>query len=276
MRIIIDVGATKTLVLAVNSGGKELARRRFATDKDYSEYKQHLHDAIESICEETTQPLEVIAIAMPGVINYQTKIVEAFGNRDWKNVDIAPYLERVFKVPIGIDNDANFGAVGAARRGAGRGYRVVLYVTISTGIGTGVAVDGKISPALAKSEAGAMQFKDHGRYKQWEKMASGKAFYRKYKRYGRDTPASEVKIWKEYGASVAQGLEELIAVIQPDVIVIGGSMGEHLPKYIKYVKQLLKRLDKPVTKVPPIVAAEKPDEVVVRGGIEVADDILGS
>lgn len=274
MRIIIDVGGTKTLVLAVDSNGKEVSRNRFLTDEDYTEYKAHLTSEMQSMVGSSSDALEGIAVAIPGVIDYQTKHAKALGNRDWKDVDLAEHFEKTFKVPVALDNDANFGAIGEARSGAGQGYRVVLYITISTGIGTGVAVEGQISPALARSEAGAMHFEDQGKLVQWESIASGKAFFEKYERYARDTPAEEVEIWKEYASKLAIGFEELIAIIQPDVIVVGGSMGEHLDKYLPYVIEILDSLDLAVTTVPPIVAAKNPDEAVINGGIEAVNDLL--
>jgi len=273
MRLIIDVGGSKTLIVAVDSGANELARKRFPTDEDYLEFENHLKAELDELLQTTSQPLEGIALAMPGLVDYKTNKVVALGNRDWKDLDIANVLEKTYSVPVVMDNDANFGAIGEARIGAGKGFETVLYITISTGIGTGVTFNGKIDPAMAHSEAGSMHFWEDGHYVQWEKVASGKAFFEKYDLFGKDVPADS-EIWPEYAKEVAIGIKELISIIQPDIVIIGGSMGEHVPKYGHFIEDFLKEIDTSVTSIPPIVAAQNFAGAVITGGIEALNDKL--
>lgn len=262
------------MLVAADSSGRELGKIKFPTDKDFDVFSEHLIEKIKGWTEQLNQPLQGLAIAMPGVIDYETGIVKAFGNLDWTNVDIVSKLKEHFHVPISIDNDGNYGALGEARSGAGKGHRVVLYVTISTGIGTGITVDGKIDPALAKSEAGHMHFRHEGKLVDWESFASGKAFFEKYKKMGKDTPLGDPS-WAEWAEEVSLGIGSLMAIIQPDVIVIGGSMGEHFHKYSEPLVESIKAVKSDLVSMPEIVAAHEPNKAVINGGFEAINDSLG-
>lgn len=262
------------MVVAVDKGGNEFGRMRFHTDVEYPKFKKQLKRQLDELIAVVGQPLEAIALALPGLVDYKKHTVTGFGNLPWKNINILNFLKKTYSVPVVVDNDANFGAVGEARRGAGKGYKTVLYITVSTGIGTGVAIGGRIDPALAHSEGGMMHFWEDGRYQKWEKLASGKAFLKKYGRMGREVAKDEAKIWKAYAKELSLGIAELIAIIQPDVIVVGGSMGEHLPKYKEYLEKELAKSKTSTTSIPPLKQAADFNGAVINGGIEALTDVL--
>ena len=183
-----------------------------------------------------------IAIALPGTVDYEKGLLQYAHNLDWKDKDVRGDLEKRFDHPVNvrIENDANVGALGQAHSGAGKGYRSVLYVTLSTGIGTGVIIDGNVAPALRLSEGGKMRFEWDGTLQKWEDFASGKAFVKRFGTRGDET--SDPAVWKQYAESIAQGFYNLTMVVMPDVIVIGGSMGTHFYRYGDMLKAEIDRI----------------------------------
>jgi glucokinase len=127
-------------------------------------------------------------------------------------------------------------------------------------------VEGKIDPELDDSEAGRMVLEHEGTLKKWEEFASGKALFERFGKKAEqlDNPFA----WKAYAKDVARGLEALLAVLQPDAVVIGGSVGAHLEKFEEPLKrELMKNADKMVA-IPPIIKAVKAEEAVVYGCYE--------
>jgi glucokinase len=86
-----------------------------------------------------------IGICSPGPLDPKTGIVVNPPNLPcWRNFPLADAVAKVYRVPVKVDNDANAAALAEVRWGAGRGYRYVFYATIGTGIGTGIVLDGRI------------------------------------------------------------------------------------------------------------------------------------
>jgi glucokinase len=268
MYIAIDIGGTKTLVARAGSDGAVQTEQRFATNPDYAVFCEDLIREVKALGDD---PIDGIGVAAPGTMDYQTNRVRAFGNLPWKDVDIKGVLTDAFNCPVHIDNDANLGAIAEARIGAGSAFNEVLYITISTGIGIGVTSGGSIDPALADSEGGMMHFRFKGELTIWERFASGSAFVERFGAQGKDV--EDPTIWKEYAQDLSLGIGSLIAVIQPEVIVIGGSMGEHLPKYQDYLTEALEATKAPIISIPPIIGASDPHRAVLKGSILAAQGL---
>jgi glucokinase len=86
-----------------------------------------------------------IGLCSPGPVDPNTGVVINPPNLPcWRNYPLVAEVERAFGVPVKLDNDGNAAALAEARWGAGRGYRNVFYATVGTGIGTGIVFDGRI------------------------------------------------------------------------------------------------------------------------------------
>ena len=86
-----------------------------------------------------------IAVAAPGPSDpYEGIVFEAPNIPGWKNIPLKKHLQERFKIPAAVGNDANLAALGEWRFGAARGHNHVVYLTVSTGIGGGVIIDGKL------------------------------------------------------------------------------------------------------------------------------------
>src|SRR5690606_4805592 len=98
-----------------------------------------------------------------------------------------------------------------------------LYITVSTGIGMGLTVDGHIHPSLANSEPGHMMIEYEGRLRAWESFASGRSIVSTYGKFARDI--HDPKIWRQIADKISRGLITIIPTIYPEIIIIGGSVG---------------------------------------------------
>jgi predicted NBD/HSP70 family sugar kinase len=169
-----------------------------------------------------------------------------------------------------LENDANLAGLSEAMLLKDK-HAKVLYLTISTGIGGGFIVDQKIDSSMADVEPGQMMLQRGDKVVKWESFASGKAIFEKYQQKASDIedPAIWQAIVKDWGI----GFIDLIAVTQPDVIVLGGGVGHYLPKYHDFLVAELKQYATPLVHIPPILKAKRPEEAVVYGCYDLARSI---
>jgi len=259
--LAIDVGATKTLLAVFDTSGEMLCEDKLKTDPDYSKLKAELAQKTGELAKRYS--FSHCAIAMPGTVDLEKGLVLAFGNETWRDVPVKNDLQAMLPhAKILFHNDAKLAALSEAVL-LHKKYKKVLYLTISTGIGGGVITDDVIDKDFENFEPGQMVFEYEGKSQQWEDIASGRALKA---RYGK--PASEIEdtaVWQEYVKSLAPGFENLLATIQPDVVVIGGGVGAHFEKFLTYLLVELKKINNPLVPVPPLLQAERPEEADIYG-----------
>jgi len=101
--------------------------------------------AIDSILSQANSAVQSIGICAPGPLDPKTGVVLNPPNLPcWRNFPLAERIAAKYRVPVKVDNDANAAALAETRWGAARGFRYVFYATIGTGIGTGIVFDGAI------------------------------------------------------------------------------------------------------------------------------------
>lgn len=207
------------------------------------------------------------AIAIPGKVDRTKGVGVGFGNLPWKNVPIGKDLQKFLNIPMAIENDANAAALSEARE-LPKHYRRVLYVTVSTGIGTGFVIDRELDPDTLDTEGGHMMLEYENKLQKWQDFASGRAIV---KRFGK--PASQIQsiaTWKIIAHNIAYGLIEHIVILNPDIIVIGGGVGSHFEHFGSYINQEMSRYASNVTTIPPVVGAKRAEEAVIYGCYELA------
>lgn len=258
MLLTIDTGGTKTLVAGFSRAGKPGREHRFPTPLDRGEYIRQLLQIISD--HYADKELQAVTIAVPGRIRHN--IVEWCGNLPWENFDITQELRTHLSCPIWVENDANLAGLAEVHALHTRPQQG-LYLTISTGIGSGIIIDGAIHPGLSASEAGHMVVEYGGSMRQWESFASGRAIKAAYGKYARDI--HEQKTWHEVADKVSRGLLVLIPALQPDVIIIGGSIGTYFERYGESLQRQLAAHLPPHITMPEIRQALHPEEAVIYG-----------
>lgn len=266
MYAAVDIGGTKTLIAVFDKEKNIVQQHKFPTNHDYELFKI---DLAKAVAELSTSDFSRAVVAVPGRIDRKHGIAFAFGNLDWVNLPLQKDLEHIFNAPVLLENDAKLASLSEAILLA-KSYRKVLYVTISTGIGAGLITNGKIDPNFEDMEAGQMLLEHNGKLKQWEDFGSGKAFQTKFGKRVSDVAGDDTAAWYWFARNIAIGLVNLIAIVTPEVIVIGGGAGAHLEKYQARLEEQLKIYENPMFLMPPIVKAKHAEEAVIYGCYEYA------
>ena len=146
----IDIGGTKLATVVADSTGHILSKVRKPTLAERGpEYAlQLLFDMVRETVEQANleqQSISAIGVSCGGPLDTKTGIVYSPPNLPgWDALPLKAQLESEFQIPVTIENDANASALAEFRFGGGRGYDAVLYMTMSTGIGGGIVINGEI------------------------------------------------------------------------------------------------------------------------------------
>lgn len=241
---------------------------KFATPKVYTQFLKELSISVDSL---TTKEFWATGVAAPGRVDREHGVALAFGNLPWHDVPLKRDVHRIVKCPVVVDNDANLAGLSEALLIPQ--YDSVLYVTISTGIGTGVITNQQIDPDFADSEGGEIMLEHKGKIQKWEDFASGRAIV---KRFGkRASEITDQQTWKIISRDIAIGLFDLITFIQPDAVVLGGGVSSNLDQFDDLLLSELKKYETPMTPIPPILQAQRPEEAVVYGCFDLAKSTYG-
>ncbi len=249
--LALDVGGTKTAAGVVTAAGEVLSRVRLTT-AELRDGGDPLAALIrlgrEALKEAGTRLPDGVGLALPGPVDHLAcRMLTAPTLPEFAGVPLAEPLRRAFGAGVHGDNDANACALGEAMFGAGRGHRHVVYVTISTGIGGGVVLDGRIYRGArgTSAEFGHQEIVpqggpscDCGGTGCLEALASGRGITRLgYKWYGEHLSPEVLadlaragdyivpQAWEEAALYLGLGLSNIINLFDPDVMVLGGGVG---------------------------------------------------
>jgi predicted NBD/HSP70 family sugar kinase len=258
MYLGIDIGGTKTLVACLNNKGVVTESSKFPTPKVYKEFLKQLSINVASL---STKEFRATGVAAPGRIDREHGVARDFGNLPWKDVPLRKDVKQIVQSPVVLENDANLAGLSEAL--LLKQHDCVLYVTISTGIGTGIITHHQVDPEFADSEGGHILLEHQGKLQMWESFASGKAIVHRFGKLASEI--TDKKTWSIITRDIALGLYDLIAMIQPDAVVLGGGVLSHFDKFDDLLKGWLMEFATPLTPIPPIYRAQQPEEAVIFG-----------
>jgi glucokinase len=256
----VDIGGTNTRVGLLTADGALIARRSAPTrpERGNAAALETLVGLIESLISDHSGTLDAIGVAVTGPVDLQTGIVDnPYTLRGWGPTNLVAPLRERFGVTVQIENDANAAALGEWWQGAGQTSRRLAVVTIGTGIGVGLLVDGHVQrrPDGSHGEAGHHVLDPNGPQCYcgargcWEILASGPAVARtalsaralpllaEIPRDNHDAIADAVitaalngepaatQVLDRIAQWIGLGLVNLIAFFMPDTIVLGGGVG---------------------------------------------------
>ncbi len=273
----VDIGGTTVKMGLFDKDGCVLDKWEIPTVKD-NDGAAILPDVAESIrakmAEKGIQLTDVagIGVGAPGAVDDEGTVVNGAVNLGWGVFNIPKVLNGYLDVPVKAANDANVAAFGEMWQGGGKGYDNMVAVTLGTGVGGGIIVNGRILTGAtgAGGEIGHMHVEDEETESCGcknkgclEQYASATGIVRLAKRrLAKDDKASvlregtlsakavfdavkagdevSVEIAKQFGEYLGKGLANVAAVVNPEVFVIGGGVskaGEILLSYIEPVFQ---------------------------------------
>jgi glucokinase len=247
----VDIGGTKIAVGMVDDHGTVLAKLESPTagERGYADGLARITSMLREAAQNTRTEISGIGIGSTGWV---FPFTGEFGDVDflptWKGCNPVADLARAFGVRVALENDGDAAALGEAGWGAGRGQRRLIYVTVGTGIGGGIILDGQLYRGVDRShpEVGHHVIDASGPACTcgfrgcWEALATGPAMAAWYRSNGggdgKDLSAKEIFQLARGGDALATravqretrylglGLANLIGLFVPDMIVLGGSV----------------------------------------------------
>jgi len=232
--LAIDIGGTK-LSLALFHSGRMIEHALRPTDRAGG--PAYMLNQIANIAGgwRGQYPVDACAIGFGGPVDFAAQhVVHSTHVGGWTGFDLVGEIERILGVRPRIDNDANLGALGEAVYGAGRGYRPLFYMTLSTGIGGGIVLDGESVYRGADSyagEIGHMTIRPDGpeclcgSHGCFERMCCGLWLERDHGRSAEEL-LRDPDFVERYVVDLALGLKAAIMLLNPQRIVIGGGISK--------------------------------------------------
>lgn len=280
-----DVGGTKILLLLAGPRRKLLLRRRIPTPgrpTPEAVVETITGELFRALREKELSPraLAGVGICIAALLDHETGVIYEAPNLDWHDpVPFRQMLQQRFGCPVYLENDANAAILGEVSYGAARGHREAVYVTISTGIGAGLYLDGRIYRGSGGFAGEIGHFKRFGKGRRCgcggldclEAWASGKGIARSAGMlWDEDDPAvgpldtAAVFDRAEAGDPLAgriieQAIEDtgialanLVTLLNPSCIVIGGGVARHRPALIGQIREKIE-----LYAVPPAVKVSR-------------------
>lgn len=263
----IDLGGTFIKSALVNKEGNTIIEHTVPSHGNVSKGAVilQLSKAIEKVIHFVKKhDKEVIGVGIgtPGIIDHTERIVlgGAENIKGWENLPLAEILEKEFKFPVILANDANMMGLGETIYGAAKGFRDVVFITVGTGIGGAVIIDGKLFNGFDNrgTELGHVPLIANGKPCECgsvgclESYASTSALVNDFsKRYAGNEIVNGrliVKLYKEGDAIATECLEQhcdylghgiagFINIFSPQKVVIGGGLSEAGNFYIEKVRE---------------------------------------
>lgn len=242
--LAVDLGGTKIRTGLVDARGRVHDIRQVPT-RDRRFENRTLPALIEAISAYPRAAYSLIGIGFAGLTTWpEGVVVVAPSIPGLRRTPLRRSIERRFRTPTVVDNDATLWTLGEALRGAGRGHQIVAGLTLGTGVGGGIVVNGRVLRGRHNTtEFGHMTIDrsgpidQHGGRGHLESYAGGWAIERAYRRRtGRRLGGPDISraarlgrrparaVVAEAAELLAVGLANLIHVFDPDIIVVGGSV----------------------------------------------------
>ena len=280
----IDFGGMSAKAGLFDKNSKMLAKDTVKTSKDdnYVTTVAKMAQLVKKLCEENDVPIKSvrrIGLASPGVIDSKEGVVVRWGNYNWSDMPLARDMSEAVGAEVRVVNDANAAAYGEAIYGAAKAYKNSIFITLGTGIGSGIIIDGKLFEGVrgAGAEAGHMVIQvggvpcGCGRKGCFEQYASASALIRDTKRAmfenkesimwqmtggdpenvdgktafaaSREGDAAAQTVVKNYIVYLGEGILNLVSIFRPEAVILGGGVcneGEYLLAPLrKYVAERL-------------------------------------
>ena len=265
-RIGIDVGGTNVKIALVSDKGKIIYSNSIPTraEMGYEYTINSMKDAVRDLLKETkmkASDIEGMGFGFPGQIDCKKGVVRLAPNiPGWVNVPIASIMEKEFGIPTRVDNDVRTATLGELNYGAGVGCENLVCITVGTGIGSGLVVNGKLVRGAnnAAGEIGHIKLNmqggplcgcgDRGCLEAYASGPSIVAMAEEYIRGGKSTKYRELanpditpyivavaakegdpvarQIFRIMGEYIGMGLTSVVNLLNPEKIIIGGGVAD--------------------------------------------------
>ncbi|HKM93166.1 MAG TPA: ROK family protein [Prolixibacteraceae bacterium] len=232
----------KEIIVGVDIGGTSIGAGCIIDKKIEKIYSKptganrSADEIFETLCEVIENVLLpgtlALGVGVPGLLNAQKgEILNIYNIPVWKNFPLKQKLEERFKIPAHIDNDANCFALGEKHFGKGQQYKNLVALTLGTGVGGGMIINDKIHSGMfgGAGEVGCWPYKDES----FEDYCGSGFFIKKNKITGQELfekaksgDQQAQKIFDEFGIHVGKLIKNILYILAPEAIIIGGSISK--------------------------------------------------
>ena len=242
----IDLGGTKILAGVVKN------RNILARYKNLVPVSENKEDVIEALFEVidnvNTEDISGIGIGVPSVVDIEKGIVYDVQNiPSWKEVYLKDILEERYKLPVFINNDANCFAAGEKHFGKGKNFKDFIALIVGTGIAAGIIINNKLynGSNCGAGEFGMIPYLDShfeyycsGQFFNNVHSINGELLYQKVQ----NGDPKAFKIFQEFGAHLGNAINAILYALDPEVIIIGGSVSKAYPYFKKTMWNNIQKL----------------------------------
>jgi len=231
--LAIDIGGTK-FSAALFRDGRMARRETRRTDREGG--REWMLDQLRQIGRawRAEEEFTAIGVGFGGPVDFASQqVVLSTHVGGWQGFDLPAWLRQEFGAPVLMDNDANAGALGEGVHGAGRGFRPLFYMTLSTGIGGGILLESGVYRGADSyaGEIGHLNIRPDGpeclcgSNGCFERMCCGLWLERDYGRTAQEL-MQDAAFVEDYVVDLARGLKAAIMLLNPARIVIGGGISK--------------------------------------------------
>lgn len=288
----IDIGGTSAKIGIVDKENKVIAETKVVTGvKKAEEIIENIAKAALQLMEEHNISMEQcgkVGVGVPGLVDKKEGMVLYSNNLQWENVKLAEEFKKYLPLPVSIANDADCAALGEAVAGAGRGVQNLVMLTLGTGVGGGVILNGQLftGSILGGIELGHMVIHEKGelctcgRRGCLEAYASATAMRREAKKaYGTSLEPLEIfekanandekakAIVHNYIQDLGTGVINLVNVFRPERIIFGGGIAAQGEVILQPIRERMEKesFGGNYSEVPELVIAEMENQAGMIG-----------
>lgn len=261
----LDIGGTNISAAICDEHGNIIYSCKRKSDYLGDQYIKNIDDMIGTLIKQSKTDIRGIGVGVPGTVDYDTGKVVVCPAFDWKDVFLKDHIERKFGIRAFVDNDVNAWTIAEKYLGAAKQSNDFAMVTIGTGIGCGLYLDGKIyrGHSYEAGEIGYLPLSIEAyqesyrknEFGYFENKASASAAGRIYQAIT-DKPldCKDIFIQAKQGNNAAQkvvtdvykylglGISSLFCILNPEIVVIGGGMAEEGQEFLDEVTRNVTRL----------------------------------
>jgi glucokinase len=263
LTIGVDIGGTKVAAGVVDEGGRVVATAlRPTPSDDPMQTEEVIADVVREL--RASYDVDAVGLGAAGLVDAQRANVIFAPNLAWRNEPLRAAIEERCGLPVVVENDANAAAWAEARFGAGRGQEYLVVLTVGTGLGGGIVLDGQLYRGRLgiAAEIGHLTVEPGGRRCGcgnrgcWERYASGQALVREAQELASISPAiaerllalaggeplaitglevtqaaldgdqAALEAFQVLGMWLGVGMASLAAVLDPGMFILGGGVSE--------------------------------------------------
>ena len=235
MRIGVDLGGTNMRVGLID--GATLVNKVIEPCPSKGTEDEVLNQLKRQIAQLMSPEVTSVGIGVPSVVDSVQGIVYNVANiPSWKEVHLKEQLEKEFSIPVAVNNDANCFALGVWKYGEGKGTKDMVGLTMGTGIGSGIIINGELYNGVntGAGEIGSLPFKDAD----YEFYCSSRFFSElhgdtgaNFGKRAQEGDAEAVAVWKEFGGNMGELIKAVLFTYAPEAIIIGGGIASAFPLF---------------------------------------------